>query len=129
MSEEKKKVSVQDLIKQKDDIEKKKKETFKIYVPSLDGYVETKKATRSQIITGTQMSEQGEGYEGDHYLIYHCLVDPSLKDDELLKTYGVGKNKGHEIVSKIFEWYEVSMLAQKIAGGDKMSLVDEVKNS
>lgn len=57
-------------------------------------------------------------------IIYMSVIDPNLKDNELLKGYGC-KNNPYEIVEKIFTITEIGIIADKIA---KLNGLDDVKN-
>lgn len=131
MSEENKKVTIQSLIEKKDEIEENKKKNFEFFIPSLDGHVTIKKPGRGLITTASKMAQDGQEYESDLYLVYHSVVDPKLKDKELLNAYSVNVNKGYDVVEKLFTPREIGQLAQQImnAGEGKVRLVDEVKNS
>ncbi|ENZ33289.1 hypothetical protein HMPREF1084_01757 [Clostridium butyricum 60E.3] len=57
-------------------------------------------------------------------IVYMSVIDPNLKDNELLKGYGC-KNNPYDIVEKIFTITEIGIIADKIA---ELNGLDEVKN-
>lgn len=125
------KLTIQNLIEKKDEISEKKQQTFEVFIPSLEGHVTIKKPSRGMISTATEMAQKGQEYESDMFIVYHSVIDPKLKDKELLKAFDVNPNKGYEVVEKLFSSLEVGQLAQQIvnAGEGKVRLVDELKNS
>lgn len=120
-----KSLTVADLIKNADKIKNKKKETRQLYVKSFEANITIEKPNRSIILDSYEMEEN----EGNLYLVYECVIDPSLKDEELQKEYGV---KGYEIVNEIFDAGEVDSIAKEIVSfagyGDSVSVVDNIKN-
>ncbi|MDU5101141.1 MAG: hypothetical protein E6240_01765 [Clostridium butyricum] len=57
-------------------------------------------------------------------VIYMSVIDPNLKDNELLKTYGC-KSNPYNIVEKIFTVTEIGIISDKVA---ELNGLNEVKN-
>lgn len=118
-------VSIQDLIKQKEQIEAKKQETFDITTSV--GTMTVKKMSKSLMADIIDMSDGG-----DEYCILNSVVAPDLKDATLQQAYGCAEPT--DIVDKLFDAGEVPAIAKAIAslsgyGKDIESKVHEdVKN-
>lgn len=120
---EMKKVTLKDLIAKKEQIKNKKNETKQLFVSSLDGTITVQKPSRELCLEALDMDSQ----RGDTYLVYHCVIEPNLKDKELQDSFGCVEPI--EIVEHIFEAGEVSSIAKelvKFAG--YVDSVKEVKN-
>lgn len=117
--------SIKDLIDKKEALEAKKKELFD-FETSI-GTIIVKKPTK------TIVAESADREEGnDAYIIVNQVVEPNLKDKELLKAFGCAEPL--DIVDKLFEPGEVVSIAKAILktagyGTDiKFELHKELKN-
>jgi hypothetical protein len=119
------KISIDKLIKEKAKYAVKKDKTEELYIPSLDASVVVGKPDRSLCMEALKMEE-----DGDTFLVYSCMLDPSLKDSELHKAYGCVEPT--EIVEKIFEPGEIVSISQKcldMAGySNEIKAVEDLKN-
>ena len=117
------KVTLAQLIDRAEQRKENKVETKKFYVESLGGYVIARKPLRHEI------EEMVESEAGDELVVYECVVEPNLKNTELLKQV----KRPLDIVGLVFEPGEVSNLARKILsmagyGSDSVEEVNEVEN-
>ncbi|OMC81851.1 hypothetical protein BK128_21525 [Viridibacillus sp. FSL H7-0596] len=127
----KKKITLTELIKEKEKYQVKDNEKDEIFIERLGATITVRKPERSLCIEAITMSRDNETEgEGDPYLIYNTVVEPNLKDKELRDAYGCIEPT--DIVSKIFEVGEIAALAQEImmlAGyGTNVSRVKDLKN-
>ena len=124
--ENKKIVSIQDLIQNKESIQERKNKLYDIEIPNF-GVVTVKQPTMGLIAEATSMDK-----DSDQYLIYESFVEPNLKDSTLLKEYAC--TEPTDIVNKIFKSGEVAFISKAIMscagyGKDlKFKLHDELKN-
>lgn len=123
-----KKVTLEQLIKQKDKLQGNKKEAINVYVESLEGYVVLNKPDR-QLIADAQAMDNA--FESNIHLVTYCLVEPDLKDKEAQKAFGVITPK--ELLQEILNDGEISNLAEELveqAGFKKgnVRLVKDLKN-
>lgn len=124
--ENKKIVSIQDLIKNKEAIQERKNKLYDIEIPNF-GIVTIKQPTMGLIAEATSMDENS-----DQYLIYESFVEPNLKDSTLLKEYAC--TEPTDIVNKIFKAGEIAFLSKAIMSSAgygnelKFKVHDELKN-
>lgn len=126
-----KKITLVELIKNKDKYRADKEYTENVYVERLGGEITIKKPSRSlcleAIDLATDESLQGKS---DVHVVYNCCVEPNLKDKELQLAYGC--KEPDEIVEKIFTPGEISQLSKvsfEMAGfGDGVKRTNELKN-
>jgi hypothetical protein len=120
------KLTLKDLISKKEQVLNGKKKTADLYIKSLDSIITIEKPTIETVIDASKIDT---GAESDKYLVYHCIVEPNLKDKELQKAYGCVEPT--EIL-KIFEDGEISSIAKEcmnLAGyGGSVSVVNDLKN-
>ena len=121
-----KKLTLGELIANADKIKAKKAETRDLYVKSLDAIVTITKPSRTTVLDSYEI---GEG-EGNSFLVYECVTDPSFKDAALQAAYGV---TGYDILDQILDSGEIDSIAKEIVdfagyGKDSVSVVDAVKN-
>lgn len=120
-------ITLSKLINEKAEIENKRNEVKKAtcYVPSLDGEITIRDCTIPII---TDAAELGD--EGDRHIVYECVLEPNLKDNELQKAYKCVAPE--EIVDKVFTPIEVHGIARECAelGGiyNNVKIVDTIKN-
>ena len=125
-----KKLTLKELLAQKEQLKNKKTATVDLYIESMDAEITVKVPSASLILEA-----QGQGEEdparADSYLIFNSVIEPDLKDKELQEAYGCIEPL--DIVEKIFLPGEISSIAVEImksAGyGSNVSRVGkEVKN-
>jgi len=127
MSKTPKKVTLDELIKKA--VEKKNvgPKTKKLFVQSLNGCIVIEKPDRKLCLDALDMEDSAEA---DAYLVYECVVEPSLKNPELQKAYGVVRPL--DVVTEIFEPGEIASISKEIlkfAGYiDSVKPVEDVKN-
>lgn len=127
MSKEKTtKLTLKDLISKKEQVLNGKKKTRDLHIKSLDGVITIEKPTIETVIDATKFDD---GADSDKYLVYHCIVEPNLKDKELQKAYGCVEPTD---ILKIFDDGEISSIAKEcmnFAGySGSVSVVDDLKN-
>lgn len=117
-------ITVQELIEQRESINKRKKEKLTIKT-SIGEVVAHKPST-------TLMTEaMGLDEDNDAYLVYNCIVEPNLKDKALQEAYECMEPL--DIVHKVFEFGEIKaisdVLIKSIGVGKKLdhAIMEEVK--
>jgi hypothetical protein len=121
------KITVADLIKNAEAIQKEKKQakTKDLYVRGLDGAITITQPTDEVIEDALELP----GKDGDRYLLYHSIVEPNLKDKDLQAAYQC--KDPLDIVPALFTQSEIraiALAALDLAGyGD--GRVEEIKNS
>lgn len=134
MSETKKeikKLTLTDLIRDKEKIQPKENVTQELFVERLNATVTIRRPERSLVLDTIELSDD-ENFDGnsDDFLVYNIIVEPNLKDAELQKAYGCVEPT--DIISKIFEIGEVSDIAKagmKLAGYfSNVKAVEDLKN-
>ncbi|ASJ54407.1 hypothetical protein BP422_13080 [Brevibacillus formosus] len=137
---EKKVVSIQDLIAKAKGREEKELKKAEVYIKSIDGLViiqEPDKAKVDEYLTmiayGNKNKPEDMKTENEK-LVYEFIVEPDLRDEALRKALKVSAKHPYQVVNKIFDTFEVALLADelvKLAGVEStksVELVDEVKN-
>ncbi|MGK5511789.1 hypothetical protein [Brevibacillus formosus] len=137
---EKKVVSIQDLIAKAKGREEKELKKAEVYIKSIDGLViiqEPDKAKVDEYLTmiayGNKNKPEDMKTENEK-LVYEFIVEPDLRDEALRKSLKVSAKHPYQVVNKIFDTFEVALLADelvKLAGVEStksVELVDEVKN-
>ncbi|ASJ54861.1 hypothetical protein BP422_15575 [Brevibacillus formosus] len=113
-----KKITIADLIAQKEQIKKRKAKTITLYVESLAGEItvqEPSKAIATEALI--MVHDEAQSEMADHHLVYHCVSEPNLKDASLQQAYGCVEPI--DIVSIIFRPGEIASiggLALQLAG-------------
>lgn len=122
-----KKVTLKDLIGNKDNIQGRREETRELFIKSLDGVITIKKPNRQLCLDAIDMEDS---MNADVFVVYNCVIEPNLKDTELHKAYGVVEPD--EIVTTIFEPGEISNISREclvLAGySNSVEIVDDIKN-
>lgn len=127
-----KRLTVTDLLKQKEQFKAKKRETSIVKIERLDVEVVVEKPEKSLCLEAISMTRNPETADNaDAFLVYSVLKEPNLKDPELQKAYGCVEPT--EIVDEIFEPGEIAELANlalELGGFKKgtISVVEHVKN-
>lgn len=126
LSEQNKRLTLKDLMAKQEQLANKKKKSLNLFVKSLDGVITIEQPDTVTIIDASKIDE---GFESDKYLVYNCIVEPNLKDKDLLKAYGCVEPT--EIL-KIFDDGEISSIAREcmnLAGyNSSVRVVEEIKN-
>lgn len=128
----KNKLTLLQLIKEKDKYEVKKGEIDEIYIERLDATILFENPERSLAIESIEMSqdEDMDSGAGDIHLIYNSVVEPNLKDSALQEAYNCVEPT--DILDKLFKPGEIAAIAQEImksAGyGTHVKKVKQVKN-
>lgn len=125
-----KKLTINDLIKNKDNI-KNKKTTQELYLENLDATIVIETPERSLVLESIELGED-ESYEGtgDEFLVYNIVKEPNLKDEELQRAYGCVEPM--DIVTEIFDPGTIRGIAEfsmELAGyTSSVTPVDDLKN-
>lgn len=106
-----KKLTLTDLIKEKEKYQVKKDVTEDIYIQRLDASITIRKPERSLCLDTISMSrDKDQADQADVYMAYNIVVEPDLKDTELQKAYGCVEPT--DIVEKIFDPGEIASISQ-----------------
>lgn len=113
-----KKLTLTELIKNKEKYQPKENATLELLIERLDATITIRKAEKSLVLEAIELSED-DSYEGngDEFFVYNIVTDPDLKDKELQKAYGCVEPV--DIVEQIFERGEITLIAKegmKLAG-------------
>lgn len=123
-----KNVSVKDLIAKRESINGRKDKTVELYVESIDGNIKIKRPDRKLCLEAIDMDDSEKA---DVFMVYNCIVEPNMKDQELQKAYGVVEPD--EIITKIFEPGEITSISKQcliLAGyNNSVEVVSDIKNS
>jgi len=127
-----KKLTITDLIAQKDKLKKKKQRQMTLRIESLDAEIVIQEPSRAFALEALEMAQSDtDSDKADAHVVYHSVVEPNLKDPELQKKFGCAEPI--DIVDMIFRPGEVSAIsghALELAGfGKSVKKVDhELKN-
>jgi hypothetical protein len=106
-----KKLTLTDLIKEKEKYQVKKDVTEELYIQRLDASITIRKPERSLCLDTISMSrDKDQADQADVYMAYNIVVEPDLKDPELQKAYGCVEPT--DIVEKIFDPGEIASISQ-----------------
>lgn len=121
--QEKKKLTLTDLIKEKEKYQVKTGVKKDLYLDQLNATITVLQPERSMVLDSIES-------ESDEILVYNIVVEPNLKDTELHKAYGCVEPL--DIVSKIFDPGTIKGIAQaglKLAGYESnVKAVEDLKN-
>lgn len=127
------KLTMDDLIKQKESLIRKKgvKKKLEIYLEQLESVVTIEEPDSSLVTESIGIgSDENQESNGDDFLVYNVMVEPNLKDPELQKIYEC--KEPVDIVNSIFSPGTVSAIAveaMKMAGYmDGITPVAKLKN-
>ena len=124
-----KRLSVTDLMKEKEKYQVKDDVTEVVLVERLGVEVVLRKPEKSLCVDTMKMGrDENNDTDADEYMVYNTMVEPNLKDPELKKMYG--GTLPTDIVAKIFEPGEIALLSDiafELAGYKKGG-VKAVKN-
>ncbi|CAM3442190.1 phage tail assembly chaperone [Marinicrinis lubricantis] len=126
-----KKLSITDLLAQKEQLRKKRKRTMSLHVDSLDAEIVIEEPSRVFALEALEMAQDPMRRDkADAHVVYHCVVEPNLKDRDLQKQFGCAEPT--DIVDMIFRAGEVSSISGyilQLAGFDSVKKVDaDLKN-
>lgn len=128
----KNKLTLLQLIKEKDKYEVKKGIKEELYIERLDATIVFEKPDRTLALESIEMTRDKdiEAGEADVHLIYNSFVEPNLKDTELQQAFNCVEPT--DIVAKIFEPGEIPKIAEEILKsvgfGSHIEKVKQVKN-
>lgn len=127
MSKKKNKVlTLDDILKRKEFFENRKNEVITLDIETLNCLVKVKKTD----ITLYNECMSMDSPEGDKRLIYECMVEPNLKNTELIEAFDCFTPL--DIVEKIFDPLEIYSLTSaiiEVAGYNSVSkVIEETKN-
>lgn len=124
-----KKVTLLELIKNKDKYRADKEYTEDVFIERLEGDITIKKPSRALCLEGADLADDING-KSDVHMVYNCCVEPNLKDKELQQAYDC--KEPDEIVEKIFTPGEISQISRilfEIAGySSGVERVKDLKN-
>ena len=127
-----KKITVLDLLKEKEKYAVKKGETREVFIKRFEANVVMQLPDRALCVESQQMAnDENTATQANVHLVYNTIVEPNLKDSELQQTFECIEPT--DIVDKIFSPGEIALLADlalKEAGysGGAVSLVKDLKN-
>lgn len=124
-----KKLTITDILAQKEAAKPKKLSQQTLYVKSIDAEIIIQEPTKALIIESAGLEEQS-----DSHLVYNCLVEPNLKANhkELMTHFGC--TTPFEIVECLFKLGEVKDIALNImdlagySAGAGVKVVNDLKN-
>jgi len=124
-----KRLSVTDLMKEKEKYQVKDDVTETVLVERLGVEVVLRKPEKSLCVDTMKMArDENNDTDADEFMVYNTMIEPNLKDPELKEAYGC--TLPTDIVSKIFEPGEISLLSEigfELAGYKKGG-VKAIKN-
>lgn len=126
-----KKMTLLDLIKDKEKYQVKSDTTADLFVDRLGASITIKKADRALCLETIGMTHDPEQADmADIHIVYNTITEPNLKDPELHKAYGCVEP--YDIIGKIFEPGEIASIAgecMELAGyGTGVKRVEDLKN-
>lgn len=128
-----KKITIADLLANKDKLKKKTAAKAQLFIESLGGQITVQEPSRDLCTEVFEMAENPETRGmSDVHMAYNCVVEPNLKDSELQKAYGCVQPT--DIVDELFKAGEVAAISTFCIGmagyGTGLKKVDEeIKNS
>ncbi|MFD2614498.1 phage tail assembly chaperone [Paenibacillus gansuensis] len=127
-----KKLTITELIAQKEQLKQKTKRTLTLHIESLQGEIVIEEPSRALALEAIEMAQDDMKREmSDPFVVYNCVIEPNLKDPELLKAYGCVEPT--DIVDMIFKPGEIGAIsghALQLAGyGDGVKkMITDLKN-
>lgn len=119
----KKKLTLTELIQQKEKYQVKTDTKQELYIEQLDATITIVKPERTTVLDAIES-------ESDDYMVYNIVTEPNLKDAELQKAYGCAEPT--DIVSKIFDPGTISGIAKaglKLGGYESnVKALEDLKN-
>ncbi|MCM3411461.1 phage tail assembly chaperone [Metabacillus litoralis] len=131
MSANTKKLTLTDLIKNKEKYQVKSDTTEELFVERLGATITIRKPERSLCLEAFEMvNDDAQAAKADPFMVYNIVVEPNLKDPNLQKEFGCVEPD--DIVEKLFESGEISNIAQigmELAGYKSgVKKVNDLKN-
>lgn len=111
--EKQEKLTLAELIDQKEKVLARKNQTSELYIKGLGGTV-TVQAPAPSLLADVFKMQDGEG---DKYLVFQSVAEPCLKDGGVMEAYGASDPL--ELMDKLFMPGEITMIAaecMKLAG-------------
>lgn len=107
-----KKLTITDILSQKELSKKRKLATQTLYVKSLDAEVTIQEPTKALVMEASKLDDDEQS---DAHVVYNCMIDPNLKENhkELMEYFGCATP--YEIVDNLFKPGEVTSIAQQCA--------------
>jgi len=99
-----KNITIKDLLAKKEQFKNKKQSTETLFIESLNANIIIKEPTREFCYEALEMAQESPD-KADLHNVYHCVVEPNLKDPELQKEFGCVEPT--DIVDMIFKAGEV----------------------
>jgi len=123
-----KRLTVAELLAKKEQLKQRKKRTQTIYVESLDAEIVIQEPSHAIALESLEMAhDPGNNDRADIHVVYHCVVEPNLKDAELQIEFGCAEPT--DIVGKVFLPGEIAAIsghALQLAGyGTSVRKVDD----
>lgn len=124
-------LNAKELIKKRDLINQKKNKEIQIKVPDTGTFLFRLPTMEDYEDSEVYAKSRKKQTLANNYLLHACCLEPNLRDEELLKTYGC--KDPVDIVDKILLVGEITSIADtlvKKAGFDKENIlvVDKIKN-
>lgn len=124
-------LTIEKLLQDKEIIEKATGEkTTKLEIKRLGGEITIKSLTMDKLMG---LAQEKDKYKANVKVVYSAVIDPNLKDNDLLKSYSC-KSNPYAIVEKIFKPVEINLIADKICELSGLNdvntndLIIEIKN-
>jgi hypothetical protein len=126
-----KKLTLTDLIKEKEKYQVKENTTQSLLIDRIGSYITIRKPERSLCLEAFQMAgDENQAENADIFIAYNIIVEPNLKDPQLQKEYECAEPQ--DIIEKIFESGEISQIAgagMELAGyNSNIKKVNDIKN-
>lgn len=126
-----KKLTLTDLIKNKEQYQVKADTKEELYIERLGASITIRKPERSLCLEAFQMArDDKQADKADPYMVYNVIVEPNLKDSKLQTEFGCVEPT--DIVEKLFESGEIAQIAgtaMKLAGyNTEIKAVADLKN-
>ncbi len=125
------KITVKNLLAQKEQLKNKKEVKEDLYIDSLGGDITVKEPSSELCVESFEMAQTGDSSRADAHIVYNCVIEPTLKDEELQKEYACVEPS--DIVKMIFKPGEIAAISghcMTMAGyGTGLKKVDkQIKN-
>ena len=121
--EDKKTLTVEDILKRKDFFKEKRTEKKTLYISSIDSNIVIQKPSRDLLFDVSDMDDESEA---DAYLVYESIVEPDLHSKEIQELYKEDITQPFDVLYEIFDSMEVTQIAQKIVAFGGLNGVSEV---
>ncbi|MEK5060480.1 hypothetical protein BK126_04430 [Paenibacillus sp. FSL H7-0326] len=107
------KLTIEELIKQKENIKGRKLRTQTLKVDSLGAEIVIQEPKRELALETLEMAmDDARSDSADPHIVYHCVIEPNLKDPTLQKEFGC--TEPTDIVKMIFRPSEISSISGHI---------------